>query len=127
MGHVERYIWQGDLRSQVDGVVAFFRMFQQYGCRRQLQRLRLVVCFRIHQLENTNLVVVDVHLILLADVRQLITLRIHNMEVGVGNEMSAFRGVRNVDMAFKRRYDVGGQIRDLVRGIQQGRRGVGPV
>ena len=99
MGHVERYVRQRDLRSQVDGVVAFFRMFQQYGCRRQLQRLRLVVCFRIHQLENTNLVVVDVHLILLADVRQLITLRIHNMEVGVGNEMPTFRGVRNVDMA----------------------------
>ena len=77
--------------------------------------MRFVVCFSVDQFENTNLVVVDVHLILLVDVRQLVALRVHDMEVGVGNEMPAFRGVGDIDMAFERGDDVGRQVRDLIR------------
>ena len=117
----------GDLGAEVDGVVAARLAIEKSRSRSKLQRLRLVIHLTIDDRQKANLVVVLVQLVLLGNVGQLLAGRVNLVEIRVGDQMTAFGGVGDVDVAFQRRDDRLRQVAGNFRTAQQRRRRIGPV
>ena len=127
MGDIEAEYTDGDLGTKVNGVVTASLAIEKRRCRSKLQRLRLVVHLTIDDRQQANLVVVLVQLVLLGDVGQLLAGRVNLVEIRVCNQMTAFGGVSDVDVAFQCRDNRLRQVAGDFRTAQKRRRCVGPV
>lgn len=92
-----------------------------------MKRLGLIIGLTVDKCQNPDLVVILVDLILFVDIGKLVPLSVNNMEIRIGYEVTAFRGVSDVNMTFECRNDIGRKFCDLVRGIQKWRRRIGPI
>ncbi len=127
MRYVETKRAHRDLRTKVNLIAALVLILEKDRRRGQLQRLRLVVNFAVHQLQDPHFVVVDINLVLGRDIRQLLALRIHLVEIRVGDQIAALGRIVDIDVRFKRRVRTLGQTRDQIGPRQHRRRGIRPV
>ena len=92
-----------------------------------MKRLGLIIGLTVDQCQNPYLVVILIYLILFVDVGKLVPLSVNNMEIRIGYEMTAFRGVSDVNMTFERWNDISRKLCHFVRSIQKRRRRIGPI
>ena len=102
----------------MDCVISFLLIFKQDWCRWKLKGLRFVIRFSIDQFKDTYLVIVGIDFILLTDIRQLITLRVNDVEVWISNEMPTFCGISDGNVTFQCWNHVSWKFCYLVRRIQ---------
>ena len=125
--HVERKCTHVDLRFQINSEVALFLIFQKQRCIVEVQRLSLIVNFRVDQFQKTNFAFTHEQFILLVDVRQLLSSRINLEEIRVGNQMTAFCIFPDDDVAFQCWNRISGQTSYQIRLGQHWCRCVHPV
>ena len=127
MGHVEGHVGKRDFRFEIDGIITLFLVFQKHWSRGQLKRLGFIICLTVDQCQNPDLVVILIDLILFVDIGKLVPLGVNNMEIRIGYEVTAFRGVSDVNMTFERWNDIGRKLCHFVRSIQKRGRRIGPI